>query len=365
MKKFFDITDTTDALIISQEYNKYMFAVSMNVIRLMISIIGLFNLVLLAADFFNIQAADARLAALILRIAFIILMIVLLIYLKQVKTYKVFGLLITIYEFAAVCLFLVIFNLYSQPDYFIQLLGLMILVLAVFIIPNLWYNMMAVALIGSIGFFIFAYFTLNNLNEKRFFISIIYVAMEILLCAGVSLYYRQYQQNEFYAKKELLRIYSTDPLTKVGNRVKLENEADRWMEFCSRHKLDLALVLIDIDDMKKINDERGHLVGDVILYEAAQIMSNQLRKNDVCVRWGGDEFVLLLPKTNMEQARQLSLRIKEAFANQDVADNLRITCSFGIASMHKGDSLDLLVQQADTSMYAAKKQGKNAVQAGK
>lgn len=364
MKKFFDITDTTDALMKNQEYNKYMFAVSVHVIRLMISIVGLFNLVLLVADFFNIQAADARLIAVVLRVVFIIFMVILLVYFKRIKSYKALALLITIYEFIAVCLFLYVFNLYSTPDFFIQVLGLMILVLAIFIIPNLWYNMVLVASIGCTGFFAFAYLTIENLNEQYFFVSIIYVVMEVLLCSGVAFYYRQYQQNEFYAKRELLRIYSTDPLTKVGNRVKLENEAEKWMEFCSRHKLDLALVLIDIDDMKKINDERGHLVGDIILYEAAQIMSNQLRKNDVCVRWGGDEFVLLLPKTNMEQAKHLSLRIQDAFANQDVADNLKITCSFGITSMHKGDSLDLLVQQADTSMYVAKKRGKNAIQSG-
>lgn len=341
-----------------------MFAVSLNIIRLMISIIGFFNLVLLWADFFNIQDANARLIAVVLRVVFIIFMVVLLVCFKKIKTYKAFAFLITIYEFAAVCLFLYVFSLYSSPDFFIQVLGLMILVLAIFIIPNLWYNMVFAASVGSIGFFTLVYLTLENLDEQYFFASIIYVVMEILLCAGVSFYYRQYQQNEFYAKKELLRIYSTDPLTKVGNRVKLENEAEKWMEFCSRHKMDLALVLIDIDDMKKINDERGHLVGDIILYEAAQIMSDQLRKNDVCVRWGGDEFVLLLPKTNMDQAKHLSLRIQEAFANQDVADNLKITCSFGITSMHKGDSLDLLVQQADTSMYVAKKQGKNAIQTG-
>lgn len=345
----------------SKEFDDYLLGVSYNLVRLIIALVGLFNIVLIIADYMNIDNVSGRMTAVVLRSTFVAAVIVLLIWVKRIKPFKLLALVVTLYELAAVALFLYVFSVYSTPDFLIQLLGLIIIVLVIFIVPNLWCNMIGVSLALSAGFFTFAYFSPASTSPQHFFIAAVYVLLEILICAGFALYYRRFKQGEFLARKELLRIYSTDPLTKVGNRVMLRSEAKRWMEFCSRHGLDLSLVLIDIDDMKKINDEYGHLVGDIILYETAQIMSSQMRINDVCVRWGGDEFVLLLPNTDANQARKLSERIQNAFLNQDIAENLRITCSFGIASMHKGDSLDLLVQQADSSMYASKKQGKNAI----
>ena len=282
-------------------------------------------------------------------------------WIKHINRFKMMALVVTLYELAAVALSVYVMSTYRTPDFLIQLVSVMILILVVFVLPNLWANKIVIALVCAVGFMVYAFLTQRGLPVQQLFTGAMYMLLEILICAAFSLYYRRWQQEEFLSKKELLRVYSTDPLTKVGNRIMLEKQAEMWMEFCGRHGLPLSLVLLDIDDMKKINDEHGHLVGDIILYEAAQVMSAQLRRNDVCVRWGGDEFVLLLPKTTVEQARKLSRRIQEAFLRQEVADNLRITCSFGITSMHKGDSLDLLVQEADASMYAAKRQGKNAI----
>ena len=187
------------------------------------------------------------------------------------------------------------------------------------------------------------------------------MAAAITLCAVFAYYFHRYQYGEYVAKSELQNIYSTDRLTKVGNRIKLEEEADRWMEFCSRHNLELSLVLIDIDNLKQINDEYGHLIGDHVLFDTAQVMCAQLRKNDVCARWGGDEFVLLLPYTGVEKARALSERIRKTVSEHLFRTHIKITCSFGIAGIKKGCSLEQLIEQADHTMYLAKKEGKNSV----
>lgn len=361
MKKDSPLGQARGELLKSKEFNDYSVAVSINLIRLVVAVIGVFNIVLIVADFMNIDGGAGRTLALVLRLVFIFDVIVLLVWIKWIKRFRMMALVVTLYEIAAAVLTVYVFSIYRTPDFLMQLVGVMVIVLVVFVLPNLWTNKIVVALVCAVGFLIYAIFTQASLPIERIFTAAMYILLEILICASFSLYYRRWQREEFLSKKELLRIYSTDPLTKVGNRIMLEDEAELWMEFCSRHGLALSLVLIDIDDMKKINDEHGHLVGDIVLYEAAQVMSGLLRRNDVCVRWGGDEFVLLLPKTNVEQARKLSVRIQEAFIRQEVAENLRITCSFGITSMRKGDSLDLLVQQADASMYAAKKKGKNSI----
>jgi diguanylate cyclase (GGDEF)-like protein len=142
----------------------------------------------------------------------------------------------------------------------------------------------------------------------------------------------------------------------------LENEANKWLEFCRRHDLNLSLVLIDIDNLKQANDEHGHLVGDKILYDVSQIMKKELRANDVCVRWGGDEFVLLLPDTSVDQARILSERIRKSITEHNLkGPKINVTCSFGITSMTKGQSLEDMIHQADESMYVAKSEGKNKI----
>ena len=182
----------------------------------------------------------------------------------------------------------------------------MIIIIAVFLIPNLLPIMLAVATTTAAAFIGCAFLTISNITKTQLVASIVYLLMEILICAVFALYFKRYQRGEYNAKEEVKRIYSIDLLTKVGNRIKLEEEAERWMEFCVRHNLELSMVLIDIDNMKKFNDEYGHLTGDTVLYETAQIIQAQLRKNDVCVRWGGDEFILLLPYTNTNEAMALS-----------------------------------------------------------
>lgn len=354
-------SDSANAIAENEFFFDYQMSVSLNFIRLVICILGLFNLVLLFVDFFNIDDVSAKLVASMLRIVFILLIVVLIVFIKRIKSFKVMSYIITAYELAAVIVFLFVYSLYDSPDFLIQLMGVMIIIIAIFLIPNQWINMLILSVAVAFGLFAYTYIMME-VNGVQFVAGMIYVAVEILLCGVFAYYFKRYQQGEYIVKTELLRIYSTDPLTKVGNRIKLQEEAEKWIEFCSRHNLDLSLVVADIDNMKTINDKHGHLVGDVILYETAQIMSDALRKNDVCVRWGGDEFILLLPYTNVEQANKLCDRIQNMILVHEIYLNYNITCSFGISSMKKGDRLSRLIEQADESMYNAKKLGKNCIE---
>jgi len=352
---------TKENLVHNEAYNDYMLAVSVVLIRLMIAIIGLFSIALIVIDAINITDTTLRSWAIALRSGYIAAVLLFVLGIKRIRTYRFMTIIISLYEIAAALLIMFVYSAYPAPDFSIQLLGAMILILTIFLVPNRWHFKVAISVVFAAAFLLYSGLAVRGLAAAQIAPATVYLFVEMLICGAFSLFYQRYQNGEFDSQQEMMRIYATDPLTKVGNRIMLQREAEQWMEFCNRHQLDLALVLVDVDDMKTVNDQRGHLVGDIVLQEAARVMSTEMRKNDVCVRWGGDEFVLLLPKTNAEQAECLIRRIKNAFANQEVAENLRITCSFGITSMSKGDSLELLVEQADASMYAAKKESKNAI----
>ncbi len=354
---------TNNNILEKDNFDDYQLAASLNSIKAFIIIIGLINLALILPDSINLSSTANKLAAaIVFRGIYILLAACLFIWLKKIKNFKVLAFIVTVYEVIAILLFLYILDLYDSPDYLIQLMGVMIIIVAIFIIPNVWLNTLIVATLVAAAFIFFSIFEIEGISSMQIWASVFYLIAQIALCSLFTFCFKRYQYGEFLAKNELRSIYSTDTLTKVGNRRKLEDEAEKWMEFCIRHNLQLSLVLIDIDNLKTINDEYGHLAGDSILYETAQVMRSQLRKNDVCVRWGGDEFVLLLPYTDVDEAMKLSERIRVSIANLKINDKVATTCSFGITSMRRGDNLDQILHRADSSMYLAKEHGKNRVE---
>jgi diguanylate cyclase (GGDEF)-like protein len=124
--------------------------------------------------------------------------------------------------------------------------------------------------------------------------------------------------------------------------------------------------MIDLDGYKQLNDKHGHQVGDQMLQVAAKAISNNLRRSDVAARYGGDEFVILLPHADVEQAYKVADRIREQFVQLEFAmknQDLGVTMSIGISSLVGGvpPHASQLVAQADKAMYSAKSQGKNRI----
>lgn len=346
----------------------YQLSTSLNLIKGITILIGLFNIFLIIPDMLNLTDLTARMLMLALRSAFTFMAGLLFVYAKRIATFKKLAVVLTAYELAAVFIFFFVMSMYQRPDFTIQLLGMFIIIIAIFLIPNIWGYMLALSAAMAIGFLVFSYIKLgvdgtHGLDAGHFIAAGVYLAIEIALCAIFAYYFNRYKRGEYTARAELQRIYDTDPLTKVGNRAKLENEAAKWMAYCTRHGLELSLMLIDVDNLKIVNDEYGHLSGDSVLCEIARIMHAQLRESDVCIRWGGDEFVLLLPHTSVEEARKMAERIRSSIQEHKFSNDAIVTCSFGIASMKEDLSLTQLIHNADHSMYLAKKQGKDNIMA--
>lgn len=161
--------------------------------------------------------------------------------------------------------------------------------------------------------------------------------------------------------KRLEYLSITDPLTKIYNRLKFDSVLDFQIAMARRYHKVFSVIMFDIDHFKEINDTLGHKVGDETLKKLVQIISRNLRASDIFARWGGEEFMALLPETELEGAVSLAedLRKQVESADFDVAGY--VTCSFGVISYNIDDNADTLIKRLDDTLYEAKKGGRNRV----
>ncbi len=165
------------------------------------------------------------------------------------------------------------------------------------------------------------------------------------------------------ANLELTRLSSTDRLTQICNRVKLDAVLSEEVARATRYRSKFSVSLMDIDHFKQVNDSHGHLIGDAVLVRIAGILRENVRKSDTLGRWGGEEFLLILPETDLEQACLLAEKLRQSIAAEHFPVVGPKTCSFGVASFQPGDTGDRLLARADEALYEAKHAGRNRIQA--
>jgi diguanylate cyclase (GGDEF)-like protein len=158
------------------------------------------------------------------------------------------------------------------------------------------------------------------------------------------------------------RIASIDALTGLANRRSFEERGEAPFQFCRRNALPIAAVVIDLDHFKQINDTRGHAVGDEAIRHCAKLIQSGLRRSDLCCRWGGEEFVILLPGTTLAQAAIVAEDLRATFEQTPVPAGdapLAVTASLGVAEGR--ETLEALIHRADLALYRAKREGRNRV----
>ncbi len=158
----------------------------------------------------------------------------------------------------------------------------------------------------------------------------------------------------------LERLSILDPLTQLYNRSYFVKSLEKEIMRLNRYGGDLAIMFIDIDDFKKLNDEFGHTIGDIILKEFANLIKGSLRDIDVAARFGGEEFVIMLPNTNREGAYITAKRLQEKIKTTPLAGH-NISASIGIAIYYKGLTAKSLIDRADKAMYRVKKSQKGSI----
>ncbi len=135
------------------------------------------------------------------------------------------------------------------------------------------------------------------------------------------------------------------------------------MAKADRHHLPLSLVIFDVDHFKQINDTHGHQAGDRVLVELSQLARDAMRAGDILVRWGGEEFLLLLPNTGLAGAAVVADKLRTSFASRAIPGVGVVTASFGVVAYVEGQTVDGWIRRVDRALYAAKRSGRNRVQA--
>jgi diguanylate cyclase (GGDEF)-like protein len=152
----------------------------------------------------------------------------------------------------------------------------------------------------------------------------------------------------------------TDPLTGAVNRLAFDHLVSPLLERAAREGQPLSIIMFDLDDFKRINDTYGHGVGDHVLRKVVQLFQNALPRDAALIRWGGEEFLVLLPRP-LEEALALAERFREMLASREWSHFPRLTASFGVAAYRSGEGVDHWVSRADHALYRAKREGKNCV----
>jgi diguanylate cyclase (GGDEF)-like protein len=172
-----------------------------------------------------------------------------------------------------------------------------------------------------------------------------------------------YSVNRF--QRRLENVAATDSLTGLLNRHAFELMFEQAVHEAHRAKTPLAMILLDIDHFKNINDNHGHLTGDRVIMRVARLLENSLRHGDVLCRWGGEEFLILLKQTPLESAQLVAEKLREVMAAEELqigSKKVHITGSFGVAEFDGAEPLVHFFARADRALYLAKSGGRNRVE---
>ncbi|NVJ58839.1 MAG: GGDEF domain-containing protein [Gammaproteobacteria bacterium] len=181
---------------------------------------------------------------------------------------------------------------------------------------------------------------------------------------------RMVKKNEELKKayEELDRVARFDPLTSVYNRRAMQEFFDLEVARTKRNKSTMSIVLCDIDFFKSINDDYGHDCGDYVLTHVAVLIKQSLRENDILCRWGGEEFLIMMPETDIEKSRRVAERIRDKIDHMNIAykmdkdkQELHVTLTFGCAQFDESEDIAKTIKRADDALYEGKEAGRNRV----
>lgn len=160
--------------------------------------------------------------------------------------------------------------------------------------------------------------------------------------------------------RQLLEIVNLDYLTNALNRRALYEKLKTEIDMLNINKSYLTIVMIDIDNFKLVNDTYGHLVGDLVLKQVAEIIKSNLLESHIVGRYGGEEFLIILPDINKEQGYIIAERIRKSIENAQFVHDIRLTISGGLKEYNK-ESINMLIDKADKHLYQAKNNGRNQI----
>ena len=170
--------------------------------------------------------------------------------------------------------------------------------------------------------------------------------------------------NNILNYRQAIANANIDPITKLNNRMLFNKILEQEIDFAQRYNQKLLMMMIDLDNFKKINDEYGHIVGDIMLKNVSGFLKKFMRRSDLVFRYGGDEFCIILRNTTLNGANELANRIRKSINNEIFTcgdHEIKITVSIGLVKIHEEDDSIKFIERADRLLYEAKDIGRNSV----
>lgn len=327
---------------------------------LLLLVTCLFLLLVVGNAFLSNQKTSLPQAAIGMGLALLVLFLNLYVIDRQKSTGK-----ILLYTTAMEVLFLVAYFITAYSSYPINLslraFDTLFIVICIYLVPNHFISNIVMALCSYMVFLFSALFgNISVVDGMREGLAV-YLLLMLVLCTAVSLHMQVNDRKSFYSDKRLKEMLLIDPLTGAYNLRKMTDEMEKWLPFSARYNLPFSIITIDVDNFKQINDTSGHVYGDQILKDLVRGMLDTVREQDILVRTGGDELMVLLPNTDEKSAVQIAQRLLRMARNYDFHPTRRITCSMGVASWKPNMTARQLRDLADQRLYMAKNHGKNRI----
>lgn len=296
-----------------------------------------------------------------IRLVFIIVSALVFLIARRITKHQHLVYVITFYQAMMAVTYMLTLKYYESLNYF-SILALLVITMAMYLLPNRITPTQLVSVAFNILFFMDPVRKMAGMQAHELYKIIAYQAILLIYCNINYCWTEATKRKKFRANRELVELSIKDPLTGVYNRKKFDDTVDQWICLSRRYGYPFSLILFDIDNFKAVNDTYGHIVGDRVLKEVAVLIKQSIREPDVFARWGGDEFAILLPQTDLPQARSLAERLKEQIAeNNPLRKPTEITCSFGVTQFEDTDTKYSLLSRVDDLLLAAKTGGKNRI----
>ncbi|MDX9872114.1 MAG: GGDEF domain-containing protein [Clostridia bacterium] len=334
--------------------------------RYIVLIFSIINLTFAFWDYLYLEYADISIIiyhSLIPRIVILGMGIIVFILLKKAETKNEITAIKSVIVYAILMYLLHEYTAthFAPVDLIFEALDLVIMTFGLFIVPNRWIINVCTAVFLIIVFVVLTPFTIPTMAEGTKVLITLYLFSQALIVSVLMYRINVQKRLNYLQQRQLEALADTDTLTKTPNRAACDKMLD---QMCNGH-CEFSLILIDIDDFKRINDTYGHIAGDEVIVKIIDTIKGVIRKNDIVTRWGGEEFIIMLPHTTLDKAAEIADRIKE-FVSTIEYDKIidKVTASFGVTEFQEGDDMKSIINRADQMLYLAKRHGKNKVVSG-
>lgn len=223
------------------------------------------------------------------------------------------------------------------------------LLLIHFMLDRRWAALVNVLLLAVV-----AYYVADNLEPMHFR----FLVLSILSCSGIVIWFFYILEDQERALRDIAVL---DPLTSAFNRRKFNLDARSAVGMLQRYDRPTSALMLDIDHFKKVNDKYGHDAGDLVLCSIVKLVRSIIRELDGLYRYGGEEFVVLLPNTTAAQAAIVAENLRVAMEESELLKSYESTASFGVTELRKGEIIEECMKRCDQALYQAKNEGRNRV----